>query len=468
MKKNLIIPGMILFAFTAQAEVITPRTLNREIDGVVITGDLLPEFIGVRPEKIRVYAENQGALAVIPFQVDELTDDRLAFILPEGSKPNTDLSDGVFSLQDEIAFMARDLGGRVDEKSWPDGFDKAAEVEVIDPLNGERAWAYIFSFEKPPELSPDDYVLWDEEKEEVRTRYYINGYPAGRNKIYFSRVASPPPYGTGVDYVDRMKLRFHFISRGGIIDFRGNEEMAGSDILNCKDGPVRVFRKGQVYYELPFGYKYNAGGTLQIFWESFGQGPVELDMLPGVRIILRRAWMISMFDFNQEAFGMKFYSNKNPQGVIIDGKMSDDEKDLDFHDLVWSGVTGDQGTLIQRTPTNVPPLSWDDAYLYWMDDASKSDPPEDHPGMIGCLVQMFDLSALPKGHWRSAALFYVPPAKFPAGRVQEYLNIEDHPLVLKVGQKWGRSNILPWHPVLGQDYFKKYQPLEGEINLKVQ
>ncbi len=456
----------VMAAPSAFSEVVSKRTLSRDVDGVVVTGDLLPDFIGVRPDRIRVWAEQGGRLAPIPFQVDELTPDRTAFILPEGPDPNTELSDGVFSVQDEVVFMAHDLGGRVESGSWPDRFEEAAEVEVIDPLDGGRAWIYIFSFADPPPPSSTDYVAWSEEKEEVRTRYYINGYPPKQNKIYFSRVSSLPPYGTGVDYVDRMKLRFRFESRGGLINFEGNEEMAGSEVINSKDGPVRVFRKGQVYYELPFGYKYNAGGTLQIFWERFGQGPVELDMLAGVRLILRRAWMISMTDFAPDACGMRFYSDQNPEGVIIDGKMSEAEKDLRYQYLDWAGVTGDHGTMIQRTPTNVPPLSLDDAYMYWIDDADRPDPPEDHPGMIGCLVNMFDLSALPKGHWRSAALFYVPPPNFPAGRVREYLNIEDHPLVLKVGDRWGRSNILPWHPELPEDYYRNYRPLAGEMDLR--
>ncbi len=467
MKKIAFVSGLLsVVAFSAQTGVLEPRTLTRDVDGVVVTGYLLSGFVGVKPESIRVYAEKHGTLSPVPFQVDELTPDRSSFILPEGPKPNTDLSDGVFSIQDEIAFMAHDLGGRVERDSWPNGVESAAELEVIDPLNAEQAWAYIFSFADPPAPSSEDYVVWDDDAEEVRTRYYINGYPRKEDKIYFSRALGRPPYGTGVDYIDRMKLRFQFESRGGLIRFKGNEEMAGADILNARDGPVRVLRKGQVYYELPFGYKYNAGGTLQIFWERFGQGPVELDMLPGVRLVLRRAWMISTTDFTPEAYGMKFYTSNNPEGVTVDGRMSEAERNLDLRDLAWQGVTGDQGTMIQRAPTNIPPMTWDDAFVYYVDDAERPDPPEDHPGMIGCLVSKLDLSLLPKGHWRSAALFYVPPPNFPAERVSEYLNIEDHPLVLKVGEQWGRSNVLPWSPVLPDDYFKNYKPLQGEIDLR--
>jgi hypothetical protein len=447
----------------AAAQTLESKTLGRTVDGVVVTGDLLPEFIGVPLEQLRVYAEVNGALQVIPFQADELAPDRSAFILPQGAKSNRTLSDGVFSVQDEVAFMAKDLGGKVPRSAWPQGALHSAEIEVIDPLDLSRGWAYLFAFPAPPALSPRDYVAWDAAAGEVRTAAYLNGYPPGAKAIYFSRIAGrSAEYGSGVDYVDRMKLRFHFVALWGLVSFDGTEDSAGQRIVGEKDGPVRVLRRGMVYYQLPFGIKYNAGGTLQIYWEGFGQGPVELDMPGGVTAVLRSAMMISCADLSPEAYGMRFYTDKDLEGVLIDGKMSEKEKALDPTGSHWNLITGAQGSLLQRAPSNVPVLPREDNYQQWIDDASQPDPPEEFPGRIGCLVSYFNLAALPKGHWRSAALFYTPPRNFDPKRVPEYLRIEDHPLVLRVGDKIGRSHILPWHPTLPEDYYRNYQPLPGE------
>lgn len=445
------------------AQVLEPRTLGRTVDGVVVTGDLLPELIGAPLEQIRVLAEEQGRLVAIPFQVDEMTPDRRAFILPEGPKSNRELSDGVFSMQDEAAFMAKDLGGRVDRAAWPEGAVQAVEVEIVDPLDWTRAWAYLFAFPKPPAPASADYVIWDAQRGEVRTACYINGYPPGGKAIYFSRIlGQPPEFGSGMDYVDRMKLRFHFEALWGLVAFDGNEDSAGQRILGEKDGPVRVLRKGQVYYQLPFGMKYNAGGTLQIYWESFGQGPVELEMPGGVSAVLREAMMISTADLSPEALGMRFYTDRDLEGVLIDGRMDAKEKSLEPTGARWNLISGEQGSLLQRTPSNVPVLPKEDAYLKWVDDLKHPDPPEEFPGCIGCLMNYFDLSALPKGLWRSAALFYTPAKNFDPGRVSEYLRIEDHPLVIRVAGRTGRSHILPWHPTLPEDYYRRYQPLPGE------
>ena len=445
------------------AQALEPKTLGRTVDGVVATGDLLPGLVGVPLDQVRVYAESQGALRAVPFQVDELTPDRSAFILPEGPKSNRALSDGVFSVQDEVAFMAKDLGGKVPRSAWPADALQSAEIEVIDPLDRSRGWAYVFAFANPPPPSPRDYVVWDAAKGEIRTAAYLNGYPPGGKAIYFSRIEGrPPESGSGVDYVDRMKLRFHFVALWGLVSFDGNEENAGQRIVGEKDGPVRVLRQGMVYYQLPFGIKYNAGGTLQIYWESFGQGPVELAMPGGVSAVLKQALMISSTDLSPAAYGMRFYTDKDLEGVLIDGKMSDKEKALDPTGAQWNLITGDQGSLLLRAPSNVPVPPGPENYLRWFDDASQPDPPEEFPGRIGCLVSYFNLAALPKGHWRSAALFYTPPKNFDPKRVAEYLRIEDHPLVLRVGDKLGRSHILPWHPTLPEDYYRRYQPLPGE------
>ena len=460
-------PWLAVFIFLwpgfLPAQVLAPKSLGRTVDGVVVTGDLLPEFLGVPLEQIRVYAELNGALRVIPFQADELVPDRSAFILPEGPKSNRALSDGVFSVQDEVAFMAKDLGGKMPRSAWPADALKAAEIEVIDPLDLSRGWAYLFAFPNPPAPSPRVYVVWDAAQGEVRTAAYINGYPPGGKAIYFSRIVGQPPiYGSGVDFVDRMKLRFHFEAVWGLVSFNGNEENAGQRIVGEKEGPVRVLRKGQVYYQLPFGIKYNAGGTLEIYWEGFGQGPVEMEMPGGVSSVLRQALMISSTDLSPEAYGMRFYTDKDLEGVLIDGKMSDKEKAMNPTGAQWSLITGEQGSLLLRAPSNAPVLTGKDNYMQWVDDASQPDPPEEFPGRIGCLVSYFNLAALPKGHWRSAALFYTPPKNFDPHRVPEYLRIEDHPLVLRVGGKLGRSHILPWHPALPEDYYRRYQPLPGE------
>jgi hypothetical protein len=468
MKRLAIITGLLMgMTFVCPySQAGQPKTLTRQIDGLVITGELLPGVLGERLERICVLAEQEGSLDPVTFQIDELTPDRSEYILPEGPEPNTDKSDRVLSPQDEIVLMVKDLGDQVEPEGWPEDAEKVVEVEVIDPLDGTRAWCYVACMDSLPDLPEKDYVTWDEDKQEIRTSMYINGYPLGRNAIYFTRVIGVPPEGgTGVDFMDRMKTRFQFEALWGLITFEANEDDAGQRVVRGKDGPVRVFRKGVVYYQLPFGIKYNASGTLQIYWESFAHGPVEVRIPAGVTRVLRNAWLRGTTDFAPEALGMIFFSDKDKEGVIIDGEMSEKEKQLDFNNINWRCVTGDVGSICGRELTTAPRLPLEDKYDYWVDDISREQPPEDHPGMMGCLVETLDMSALPPGLSRYAGLVYTPPANIKPDQVKPYLDIEDHPLVLKIGGRLGRSNILPWHPELPDDYYINYQPLPGEIKL---
>ena len=469
MRGRIVIIGVILGAVFACPYALAgqPKTLSRTVDGLVIPAQLLSGLVGEKTERLSVLAERQGSLLAIPFQIDEMIPDGSEYILGQGPKPNLDKSDGVLSRQDEIALMVKDLGGRVDPEHWPAEADKIVEVEVIDPLDGTRAWCYVAAFDSPPPPPQTDYVTWDPDRQEVRTSMYLNGYPPGKNAIYFTRVAGlPPSGGTGEDFIDRMKTRFHFETLWGLMVFEANEDDAGQQVVREKDGPIRVFRRGRVYYELPFGIKYNASGTLQIYWESFAHAPVEIRIPGGVTSILREAMVIGTTDFAPAARGMRFFSETDEEGVIIDGKMSAKEKDMDPNGFKWRCVTGDPGTLCGRIITQMPPLPREDKYNVWVDDESRSDPPEDHPGMMGCLVEYLDFSALPPGLWRSAGLVYTPPPNITAKDVKPFLNLEDHPLVLKIAGRLGRSRILPWHPELPEDYYLRYQPLAGEIDLR--
>ena len=68
----------------------------------------------------------------IPYQIDEIT--------PEGSYFDDD--DGILDYNDEIAFMAADLGDSVGTDSWlPEGSDRRYEVKISDPMNpSEMGW----------------------------------------------------------------------------------------------------------------------------------------------------------------------------------------------------------------------------------------------------------------------------------------------------------------------------------------
>jgi len=445
----------LLIAPGVNADVLEKKTFTRTRDGIVVVGELLPNFLGEKIKSLRLYAYHDSDLKPIPFQIDELTPDRETYILPQGPKPNLKLGDGLLSSQDELVFMAFDIGDRVSKNEWIKGYRKGEEIEITDPLTGGKGWVYLFAFDTPPLLSKGDYVRWDEEKKEVVTKIFINGYTPGEEDIHFTKIVAREAAGGGVDFVDRLKIRMRFELVFPPLKLNFNEENTGMEIFRSKDGPIRVIRVGRIFFRLMRKIKVPAGRVMEIYYESYGQGPTVFNIPRGAKTILKR-WIIDVgVDLSPEAYGMKFYSSNNLKGVTIDGKMSPEEKALDLTPSRWHAVTGKQGTYLNRMLSDVPPprkLDIGDIQRY-CDDTKTPDPPEKYPGCIGFFGFRNNFTLLSVKKLKTSVLFYVPRPNFKPGDQVEFLNIEDHPPLIKTEKKKGKSRCLPWHPTLPKNYF---------------
>ena len=134
----------------ARADEREIKTLDRAEDLVVLTGAELAKLKGVPSDLIRVYAAKDGDLLPIPFQVDERTPE-LEYCWRAGPDPVKDVDDGRLDDDDEVALRAADAGDRTGKSIA--GATARVEVQIDDPVNGHKAWAYVLAFddkEHPP------------------------------------------------------------------------------------------------------------------------------------------------------------------------------------------------------------------------------------------------------------------------------------------------------------------------------
>lgn len=425
------------------------------LDGIVVVGDFLPDFHGEKIKNIRLYSAKTDALEPVPYQIDELSPDRKTFILPQGKKPNTKGSNGKLDKQDELVFMAKDIGHKVVPEDYPAGYKKAAQIEVTDPLDNGKGWVYLFSFDKPPAPSGIDYVKWNPEKEEIVTARYINGYEPGANNVYFNRlvtVGAPRQ----VDFVDRLKIRFSGKLKFPPVKFSYDEDDASAKVFRYKDGPVRVIREGKAYFKFGGKLKIPASTAISIYYETYGHGPSEAKVSFKLDRYFKELIFLEGTDLSPDAYGMKFYSERNTKGFIIDGKMSEDEKKADLRSSDWFLITGPQGSLLKRGLASADLDLDEDLIEYkYVDDASAADPPEGHKGLIGYFARWGDAVQIqpPKGTYYNTAIFYMPPPNYDPDKRGEFFRIEDSPPLIKVGDKKGKSRCLPWHPEMPKNYF---------------
>lgn len=211
-----------------------PKTLDRDLEPVVVKGSKIVSLIGTPVEHLFVYTYTGSAWGgQIPFQVDEITS--------SGDYATTE--DGLLDANDEIAFMVKDLGDRAPDTEPLTATltisDTWYEIQVTDPLNpNKKGWAYVV---RSSALSPtfsDDYVDYTAATQRIATDHYELGFATAAPSPYFG-LNYLALQGSGIDILDRTKLRVG-VSVFGILATFTEEDLTNPNTVLIKDGPVRA------------------------------------------------------------------------------------------------------------------------------------------------------------------------------------------------------------------------------------
>lgn len=435
MKK--IVFTLVLFGFSiasfAYAQPAQKRTIKRTTDPIIISGGKLKQFDGAKIDNIRVYAELDGKLAPIPYQIDERKPDGdLAF--PLGPKPSFDEDNGAFDKNDELVFMTKDIGGKVTEGDFPEGFKKKVEVAVTDPLTKKKGWAYVFSFTEPPPRSDVDYVSCLKGCEQIRALHYENAF-AKDAKIGFDMLKiTKAGKGSGKNMIDRLKIRAKTGTKIIPITITKNENDFVSALIAYIDGPVRVIRRTRnqmfIFWKIPTP----ASVIDNVYYYNYFLWPTVVDVPFDVSKLLKECEFKVITDGHSNSRGRIFINSNNLDGVVMDGKMSEAEKNLDLSPYKWSVVyglkEGDTGAWMNRlvydTSVEAQPM------LFYLDDVSIKEPPEREKGYFGAIgYDLKKMETLSAGIWELTSIMYNIPVYTPGDEV-EYLNILDHPIKINV------------------------------------
>jgi hypothetical protein len=288
------------------------KTLNRDLEPVIVTGAAVNAFIGTPTDQLFVYAYTDGIWTQIPAQVDEVT----------ATGTYTTTEDGLLDANDEVVFMAMDLGDHaVGMVPTANGEPISAlwyEIEVTDPISPTRkGWAYLVRSTVLTPTFAADYVSFDSFLHRINGVTYHLGYATPRPWMDYLTL------GDGlVDILDRApKTRLCF----GIICLPESLSPNLQDDL-IKDGPVRlIVRDGRV-----LAYGAMASWTIPVP-NTGGASSIRFSA-----------------DFSPAASGATYYNAVVPAGVTVDG----------ITDTVpaeplspWWQLSTSYGTLIQVADT---------------------------------------------------------------------------------------------------------------------
>lgn len=414
----------VLGAFLAHSD-SSQKTMTRTEDQVVVSGSRIPAMQGWQIAQIRAFALAENRCRAIPFQIDEVKDDG-KYALPNGSIRSSE--DGIFDANDELVFMVFDSGDRGEKSMLPAGYNQVVELELKDPLDGGRSWLYLARYpQNRPPVSANDYVTFDAERTFVDSPQYSMGFHPVATLSIGHLATKPAAGGNGINQVDRLKIRYHADIRGGLGDLDKNEEQFVSRTIGWIDGPVRVIRSTANQMKL-WKFKTPSAYLNNIYYINSFEFPTEVSIPFNPNAVLRNQTFRVSTDTLCGFPGRIFYNSRNNKGVLIDGVMSDGEKQLDHQPYDWSVVMEPNkksawiNRLVWDRSSPVTPL------LYYMDDQEKLDPPEDDPGHCGDIgYTLQNLDQIGRGKLRLVSILY-QSSNFKPGKVRTFMNILDHPL----------------------------------------
>jgi hypothetical protein len=339
----------VMVAHQTAADVNAQGPLDRELEPVIVKGYRVAALMAEPINRLYVYKFNGNTLGGrIPSQVDEMG--------PDGRYLSTGDGDGALDPQDEIVFMAKDLGDQPSDTSPLDSFATTwYEIEVVDPLSPDkRAWAYLVS--RSPTSISGDYVRYNGASRRIIASQYDLGLAdtyVGLNYLTLN--------GSSTDILDRSKMRvvYEFL---GIPDDMTEDDLADTEITLIKDGRVRVILR---HVATAAGGGTISDGSLTTTILAYAS---MLDTTTSVSVTLPTGFDITKVrtsvDFDSDASGANFH-NSNTSGVLINGSGPDGVAATPFSN--WAQVSHSDGRLIQvidPTPAGGTPKN------YYCDDTT--------------------------------------------------------------------------------------------------
>jgi hypothetical protein len=419
----------LLLTIVSDAAQAESRTLTRSEDFVVLTGRDAPELIGADTRYLRLYACERGSCRPVPVQVDKM-DEMGRYVFPADKNPERDGTR--LDANDEIAFMAGDAGDRKPDGFRPAGAVRGAQIELSDPVDGGRAWLYLF--EEPGIEAPDlpDYVSYRIEGENtiIESPQFVIGYQSDR--IYYNVMKmAKPGGGLGPDVLDRQRV-------GMVAQLAGKQSLplnAPESIIRAKDiavidGPVRVILDQVVVIHIA-NLNFQWGTEYFIAYYRCGQNNSVYFSFPASADKLVKSIMFYWsLDFTEDAIGSSYIDPHHPQPLTIK-KQKQDELYGDG-DHYWWGMYGPNGALLQALDLDDDVTEYFGCSAMWNHDPDARDRRGDHPGRTEIGFSCRETADIPEKqeyHWFNYILF---PREPTSQAVKDLSKIFEHPLEFRV------------------------------------
>jgi len=357
--KGIVRIGLILFTalYLPSRGIVAQEvnTIERVHDAIILKGSGLIPFLGEPVSRIRVYRYLKvfDLWEPIPFQVDELDGGTTYF----GEK------NGIFDENDEVVFLAKDLGDSVPIDLWIVD-DEARrnsrnQIMVSDPIDPEaKGWVTVYLSSTLP-LAIREYIEYFPDEDLLETDTFTIAHGASGFQEYLSLRSLAGE--DAKDLIDRQKLRLKVKIDLGVLgktefvikeEMNQNIEIALGVSLHVSvrlkqvdavpGSVVRLHRRMILGAEMDapgIGVQYDFPFTTT-FYPTYMEFGVDEFEIPNIGVGDIKEVRFST-DHSENSVGMILYNPYNPEGIRIDGLLSVYNDQLDWPGRSWYLVVAD-------------------------------------------------------------------------------------------------------------------------------
>ena len=252
---------------------------------VVITGSMVPAFLGKPIERLRLVDHNNTA---IPFQIDEVTPDD-DYVCPEGKEPNA--GNGTLDSADEIVFLWEDAdtAGPSDDSARGGLLEGTAGGWIGVAHATQKRHVRLVDDPSIP-LSVTRYVRYDGKTETVTTPYYYASF--GRDRFHFVKAGVRDfAKNAFIDLTNELRVKLYFRVLWGLFPISYSENNMICLVKRYKEGPIRLIRRGSFHLNLGLWIKSSYAAVNQLCYPDMVRVPVYVHLPMHFRSLMSQAYI---------------------------------------------------------------------------------------------------------------------------------------------------------------------------------
>ena len=204
--------------------------------------------------------------------------------------------EALLDANDELVFMADDLGDRAGNVRAALQADLVEEIEITDPADGARAWAYVAWYpESPPARSPTRYMEYSAREHMVRSPMYDFHFSDKHMAVIHDLRVN------GIPIIDRIRIKGKITL--GLPFTDTTIEFTEEDIHGYTEGyiagPVRIIRRNIAHLSIAGGLLNTTEVTCDHFYYA---RHAEIPVCLSIRFPVKQVSMTLTTDYRNPPF----------------------------------------------------------------------------------------------------------------------------------------------------------------------